>query len=91
MRPFVYLSPALAGALRADGIGDDLAELVLADGHVEEVANDVLVFGLQLVDPLAQLLERLVPDLENNCTGPDFSGHEFEVKPCLEKGAGNAK
>lgn len=22
-----------------------------------------------------------------NCAGPDFSGHEFGVKPCQEKGA----
>lgn len=25
------------------------------------------------------------------CSGPDFSGHEFGVKPCLGKGDGNAE
>jgi hypothetical protein len=25
------------------------------------------------------------------CAGPDFSGHEFGVKPCREKGAWNAE
>ena len=25
------------------------------------------------------------------CAGPDFSGHEFGVKPCQEKGAWNAE
>ncbi len=31
-------------------------------------------------------LERML-----RCPGPDFSGHEFGVKPCREKGAGNAE
>jgi hypothetical protein len=33
------------------------------------------------------------PDFDGShcCAGPDFSGHEFGVKPCQEKGAWNAE
>lgn len=65
MRPFVYLSSGFSGSL-ADGIGDDLPQFILAHGHIQKMTNDILVFGLQFIDALAQLLERLVPDLENN-------------------------
>jgi hypothetical protein len=68
----------------------------------EEIPFDLPLANLavQLVDYLLQVIQLLVAPSKlchsilhprYFCAAPDFSGHEFGVKPCQEKGAWNAE
>jgi len=44
-----------------------------------------------LLNKLEALRDEWEQAQNNPCAAPDFSGHEFGVKPCQEKGAWNAE
>jgi hypothetical protein len=52
----------------------------------------LLIEKIRLLEQrIAELEKELAEHAKQSCAGPDFSGHEFGVKACLGKGAGNAE
>jgi len=68
-------------------------ELVKNAKTLFERGNKKMEDRQKLVDHLHRKIGQLQVerDLVPPCAAPDFSGHEFGVKPCQEKGAWNAE
>jgi hypothetical protein len=59
--------------------------------HTRDMPRTVLTAGNTLASETRDFTSWLLGLRYLTCTAPDFSGHEFGVKPCQEKGAWNAE